>query len=74
MINPSGNHFHQVSRGLGKNCGFFINGEVLNMCGFFYTQTLVKIRLILETFNQKSTLTTYVKLPFLSRFHDQLKN
>ena len=35
MINSWGNNFHQVSWGLDKNCGLFINGEFLNMCSFF---------------------------------------
>ena len=34
-----GNHFHQVSWGLDKTCGFFTNGQVLSVSGFF-TQTL----------------------------------
>ena len=30
-----GNHFHKVSWGLEKNCGFFINGQFLNMWYLF---------------------------------------
>ena len=34
-INIWDNHFHQVSWGLDKKCGFFTNGQFLNVCGFF---------------------------------------
>ena len=39
MITSWGNNFHQVSWGLEKSCGFFINGQFLKVCHFF-TQTL----------------------------------
>ena len=29
------NHFHQVSWGLDKNCGFFTNGQSMGVSGFF---------------------------------------
>ena len=37
MITSRGNHFHQVSSGLDKNYGFFIDGQFLNVCFFFYS-------------------------------------
>ena len=37
MISSWGNHFHQVSWGLDKNCRFFTNGQVLNVSCFFYS-------------------------------------
>ena len=37
MISSRGNHFHQVSWGLDKNCRFFTNGQVLNVSCFFHS-------------------------------------
>ena len=37
IITLWGNHFHQVSWGLDKNCGFFTNGQFLSVSGFFYS-------------------------------------
>ena len=38
-----GIHFHQVSWGLEKNCGFFTNGYFLNVCCFFYSDLMIEI-------------------------------
>ena len=35
MITSWGNSFPLVSQGLDKNCGFFISGQFLSVCGFF---------------------------------------
>ena len=34
MIIKYGNYFQEVTKGLDKNCGFFINGQFLNLSRF----------------------------------------
>ena len=43
MIFSWGNNFPKVSWELDKNCGCVINGQFLNVCGFF-TQTLLMLK------------------------------
>ena len=42
MITSWGNHFHQVSWGWDKNCGFFIIGQFLCVCGFFLLRPYIQ--------------------------------
>ena len=42
VIASWGNNFHQVSSGLEKNYGFFINAQFLNVCGFIILRLYVK--------------------------------
>ena len=34
IIASWGNHFHQFTERLDQSCGFFINGQLLNVCRF----------------------------------------
>ena len=43
MIISDGDYFHQVSLGLDKRCGFFINGRFLTCLGFVSSDCKKKV-------------------------------
>ena len=67
MIISWGNHFHQVSLGLDKHCGFFTNGQYLSVSGFFI-QTLNSIIIRVLKIGLRSVENVLIVMTFM-RFH-----
>ena len=62
MISSWGDHFHQVSWGLDKNCRFFINGQFLKVSRFFASDFSLCFVSDLCPFSLLSHLCIYSKL------------